>query len=65
MPNLKIFEIENSRWTGSCYNKVFHDLILLNFIHNDDNLLRICERLFSKMRPQTAFLLEQFGHIPY
>ena len=45
--------------------QVFHDLFLFNFIHNDANLLRIRECLFSKMRPSTAFLFEQCEHLPY
>ena len=64
-PNLKNFEIEYSQWTDCCYNKVFHDLFLFNFMHNDANLLRIRECLFSEMRPPTAFLLGQFEHLPY
>ena len=39
--NLKNFEIENSQWTSRCNNKIFHDLLLFNFIHSDANLLRI------------------------
>ena len=64
-PNLKNFEIEYSQWTDCCYNKVFHDLFSFNFIHNDANLLGIRVRLFSEMRPPTAFLLEQCEHLPY